>query len=95
MARDPLKARVILSGQLPIQLIPSRLAYTLSNMREKDRNDYAKAVKFVPIGDDPAMLRELAESTHLRGAVLIRHALAELLRNDRIRRARERRRSES
>lgn len=51
--------------------------------------DYTKPIKFVPIGEDPAMVEELVKSTKLRGSQLIRHALAELLRRDRTRRARE------
>lgn len=54
-----------------------------------DPSDYTKPIKFKPRGDEPDMLRELEKSTKLRGAYLIRHALAELLRRDRARRARE------
>lgn len=55
----------------------------------EDPTDFTKPINFRPRDQDPEVLRELFESTKLRGAQLIRHALAELLRRDRARRARE------
>jgi len=57
----------------------------------RDPNDFTRSIHFRPRHQDPEVLRELAEHTKLQGAQLIRHALAELLRRDRARRAREKR----
>lgn len=56
----------------------------------KDPSDYTRPINFRPNKTDAKLLEVLTESTKLRGAQLIRHALAELERRDRARRARER-----